>query len=422
MQGTVDALPDAIDDVHVIAETDIQVREATVHTVPESFECEAVYKGRALEWARRNVPCEREYVLYLDEDTIVANLTGLPDADIVQFTELPIFTGSRLAYLCEVFRIGYQFEQRAFSGFRFPLYVWGGGLAVRHELEDRITWDRRTVTEDTAFVWTAAATGDVSFQVVDARFRNQTPPSLLALARQRRRWMTGNRSDAWRLPLRYRAFVLLRAVIWAFSPLITLLGLLGVGLTSLVSVVPFYGLAAGLLLVFLHGITAVGASIYEFRLLPTLIAVALTIPIVLLSTVGALWGFVLPVRTFEVTEKLSPATVEERHPALSDGDIAAHSGTEPFGDPSAPLGWARSTDTDSGPRAGPERRARHEPGCDRARYAGRNGYCTFEASAVTVSTGIPLSSRGSPLPETVALRGTRERFDVQRAGVTLRLL
>ena len=337
VQGTVDALPDAIDDVHVIAETDIEVRDATVHTVPESFECEAVYKGRALEWARRTVPCEREYVLHLDEDTIVANLTGLPDADIVQFTELPIYTGSRLTYLCEVFRIGYQFEQRAFSRFRFPLYVWGGGLAVRRELEDRITWNRRTVTEDTAFVWTAAATSEVSFRVVDARFRNQTPPSVLALARQRRRWMTGNRSDAWRLPLRYRAFVLFRAVVWAFSPLLALLGLVGVGVASLTAVVPFYGIAAGLLLLFLHGVTAVGASIYGFRPLPTLLAVALTIPVVLLSTVGALWGFLLPARTFEVTEKLAPGTVEERHPALSTGDIANHPGTESFGDPSAPL-------------------------------------------------------------------------------------
>jgi hypothetical protein len=313
------------------------VSDATVHAVPDSFECDAIYKGRALEWARQHVSCEKEYVLYLDEDTIVANLNGLPDTDIVQFTELPIFTGSRLAYLCEVFRIGYQFEQRAFSRFRFPLYVWGGGLAIRRELEDRITWDRRTVTEDTAFVWTAAATEDVSFSVVDARFRNQTPPSLLALARQRRRWMTGNRSDAWRLPLRYRAFVLLRSVVWAFSPLLAILGLVGVGLASLASVVPFYGLAAGLLLVFLHGVTAVGASIYRFRPLPTLIAVVLTVPVVLLSTVGALWGFLLPVRSFEVTEKLPPATVEERHPALSAGDIAAHPGTEPFGDPSAPL-------------------------------------------------------------------------------------
>ena len=337
VQGTVDALPDAIVDVHVIAETDVEVRDATVHTVPDSFECDAVYKGRALEWARRNVPCEREYVLYLDEDTIVANFTGLPDADIVQFTELPIYTGSRLTYLCEVFRIGYQFEQRAFSQLRFPLYVWGGGLAIRHDLEERVTWNRRTVTEDTAFVWTATTMADVSFRVVDARFRNQAPPSLSALVRQRRRWMTGNQSDAWRLPLRYRAFVLLRSVVWAFSPFIAVFGVLGVGIASLGTVVPFYGVAAGLLFVFLHSVTLVGASIYGLRPFPTLVAVVLTVPIVLLSTVGAFWGFVSPVRSFYITEKLAPATLEERHPALSAGDIAAHPGTEPFGEPNAPL-------------------------------------------------------------------------------------
>ena len=111
----------------------------------------------------------------------------------------------------------------------------------------------------------------------------------------------------------------------------------GAGGASLATVVPFYGVAAGLLFVFLHGVTLVGASIYGLRPFPTLVAVALTVPVVLLSTVGAFWGFVSPVESFDITEKLSPATLEDRHPALSAGDIAAHPGTKPFGEPNAPL-------------------------------------------------------------------------------------
>ena len=175
VQATVNAVPDGIDDVRVIAEADIEVDGADVHVVPDTFECDATNKGRAVEWARRHVPCDREYVLYLDEDTIMAGFEGLPDADVVQFTEKPLYTGSRIAYLSEVFRVGYQYEQFAFHRLRYPLYAWGGGVAVRSSLEREITWDVATITEDTNFIWRAADEVGVSFAVLDVRFRNQAP-------------------------------------------------------------------------------------------------------------------------------------------------------------------------------------------------------------------------------------------------------
>ncbi|GGK77136.1 hypothetical protein GCM10009067_31940 [Haloarcula sebkhae] len=106
VQATVDSVPDGVAGIKVIAEQNIEIDGAAVHIVPDSFSCEATNKGRAVEWARRQVDCDAEYVLYLDEDTLVTGLTGLPEADFVQFTEKPIYTGSRLAYLCEVFRVG----------------------------------------------------------------------------------------------------------------------------------------------------------------------------------------------------------------------------------------------------------------------------------------------------------------------------
>lgn len=162
VQATVNAVPEAIDDVHVIAEAPISIDGAAVHVVPDEFDCEATNKGRAVEWARRTVPCSREYVLYLDEDTVMAGFSGLPDADVIQFTEKPIYTGSRVTYLCEVFRVGYQFEQFGFHRLRYPLYAWGGGVAVRASLEERMTWDVSTITEDTNFIWRAADTGSIS--------------------------------------------------------------------------------------------------------------------------------------------------------------------------------------------------------------------------------------------------------------------
>ncbi|MFP4212042.1 MAG: leucyl/phenylalanyl-tRNA--protein transferase [Alkalispirochaeta sp.] len=74
VQATVDSIPDGVTDVRVVAERDIEIDGATVHVVPEEFECEATHKGRALEWARRNVPCTREFVLYLDEFVVSSRL------------------------------------------------------------------------------------------------------------------------------------------------------------------------------------------------------------------------------------------------------------------------------------------------------------------------------------------------------------
>lgn len=336
VQSTVDHLPGGLADVHVIAEAPIEIDGATVHAVPEAFSCTATHKGRALEWARRNVPCDREYVLFLDEDTMVPSLSGLPDADVVQFTELPMYTGSILTYLCEVFRIGYQYEQRSFARFRFPLYVWGGGLAVRRSLEEEVTWDRLSVTEDTAFVWSAASRiEDLTTRVVDAKFRNQAPASVAGMIKQRRRWMSGTRADARLLPLRYRLLVGTRAVVWALSPVIVLVSVVATIAPAPAFLGAYQEWMVLSLFVFLHYVTVVGASVYGFGVTALLVAVVLTVPTVLLNTIGALWGFLLPTRRFFVTEKVHAMDIEAITPGLEPGDLTGEDAT--FGETGAPL-------------------------------------------------------------------------------------
>lgn len=122
-----------------------------------------------------------------------------------------------------MFRIGYQFEQRGFHRLRYPLCVWGGGVAVRRSLEAQITWDARTVTEDTSFIWRAARETGITYRLVDTRFRNQAPPSGRSMIRQRHRWLSGSLADDHRLPRRYRPLYVTRVVVWGFSPLVPLL-------------------------------------------------------------------------------------------------------------------------------------------------------------------------------------------------------
>ncbi|EMA69193.1 glycosyltransferase [Halorubrum distributum] len=304
VQQTVDSLPDGLDDVHVIAESPIDVRGATVHAVPDEFSCRAVRKGRAQEWARRTLDCQTEFVLYLDEDSVVESFDGPPDADIVQLREKPRRTDSSLSYLADVYRMGVQLEQRAFARLSIPLFAWGGGIAVRTEVEERTTWDRETLVEDTAFVWAAFRELDVTFALSDAVCRNEAPPSLYEILQQRRRWAAGNVQASAMLPLRYELLTRVRNYAWALSPIVTLL----VVPLSLLSVTIAYsglffaasmGLALCTLGWFLLGVAYYGDDHHHWAL-----AVPLAPLITVVHSMGTVAGILNPPETFRVTTKV----------------------------------------------------------------------------------------------------------------------
>ncbi|SEA21263.1 Glycosyl transferase family group 2 [Haloplanus vescus] len=305
VQQTVDSLPAAFDDVRVVAETAMDVDGATVHVVPEEFDCDAVRKGRAIEWARRQFACDREYVLYLDEDSLLEAFDGLPDADVVQLRERPQRTGSVFSYLADVYRMGVQIEQRAFARLSIPLFAWGGGIAVRQSVEDEVTWDRETLVEDTAFVWTAAQHCEsFSFELATAVCRNQAPPSLTEITQQRRRWAAGNLRASTDLPSGYQALTRVRNFAWALSPVVTLvavpLSVLGIGVVT-TGLFALTALGLGVLTAFwyLRGVVYYGRSKLTWAL-----AVPLTPVIALVHSMGTAAGIVDPPEEFRVTEKV----------------------------------------------------------------------------------------------------------------------
>ncbi|OSO92929.1 hypothetical protein B9H04_15875 [Halorubrum ezzemoulense DSM 17463] len=304
VQETVDSLPEGLADVHVIAESPVDVTGATVHAVPEACTCDAVRKGRAQEWARQSLDCGKAFVLYLDEDSVVEALDGLPDADIVQLREKPRLTGSNLSYLADMYRMGVQIEQRAFARLSIPLFAWGGGIAVRSEVEDETTWDRETLVEDTAFVWAAFRELDVTFALSDAVCRNEAPPSLYEILQQRRRWAAGNVRASTMLPLRYELLTRVRNYAWALSPIVTLLvvplSLLGVTIAhSGLFFAASMGLALCTLGWFLLGVRYYGDDHRRWAL-----AVPLAPLITVVHSMGTVAGIVNPPETFRVTTKV----------------------------------------------------------------------------------------------------------------------
>ncbi|MFB6219814.1 MAG: glycosyltransferase family 2 protein [Halolamina sp.] len=305
VQSTVDSLPAGFDDVHVIAEAAIDVDGATVHVVPDDFDCEAVRKGRAIEWARRTLACDREFVLYLDEDSLVESFEGLPDADVVQLRERPRRTGSVFSYLADIYRMGVQIEQRAFARLSVPLFAWGGGIAVRRSVEETVTWDRETIVEDTAFVWAAAQQVEgFTFELATATCANEAPPSLSEITQQRRRWAAGNVRAATALPFGYQLLTRVRNYAWALSPIVTLvvvpLTILGVGIaaTGLFAVTSML-LGALTLFWYLRGVLYYGRSKFAWA-----IAVPLAPLVTVVHSMGTVAGIVDPPEGFRVTEKV----------------------------------------------------------------------------------------------------------------------
>ncbi|SFR63306.1 glycosyltransferase [Halogeometricum limi] len=310
VQRTVDSLPEGLDDVLVVAEKPIDVRGARVVVVPETFECEATNKGRAVEWARRAHPTDKEYVLYLDEDTLVGELDGIPDADVVQFRERPQRTGSLLAYLAEIHRVGFNTEQRGFGRLRYPLYAWGGGVAIRRSLEDRVTWDVETIVEDSVFVWRALDAG-ATFHVSDVTFHNQAPPSVRSMVGQRRRWLTGTRMQRDLLPYDYQLLYYIRDFGWAtsvFAPFLWFLSVLDyAGVVPLpldmVLLPEVYFPLTMILLTVVYGWSVLGLVLYRERPAVWALLLLTTPLVVLVHSLGAFYGMTVPVTDFQVTEK-----------------------------------------------------------------------------------------------------------------------
>lgn len=307
VQASVNAIPESVTDRHVIAEEPMAIDGATVHVVPDAFECDAIRKGRAIEWARRTVPCEKEYVLYLDEDSHMTGFSGVPDADVVQFRERPRRTGSRLAYLAELFRMGAQLEQRAFPSLSVPLYAWGGGIAVKKSFEDRVTWNTPSLIEDTTFVWNAAATDEgVDFQVTRTTFATQAPPTIRALIGQRRRWFAGSRNNAHLLSPVYRLITTVRNLAWALSAIIPVLTLVSVIAPGTVLFETAFQEVSILIFVFLSIWSLLGLRYYhESRMVGLVLLVLLPI-VSFLHSLGACVGLLSSPTDFDVTRKVTP--------------------------------------------------------------------------------------------------------------------
>ncbi|KAI4112860.1 MAG: hypothetical protein LQ345_006055, partial [Seirophora villosa] len=157
-----------------------------VNWVPKSFRPRlALYKARALEFFRRNVHLEEDdWVLHLDEETQLDSYAINAVLDFIERGDEHV--GMTAA---EMYRTVADWGM-----FRLPVRLWqlplcglthGTFILINGGIENAVTWDTSSVTEDFWFGCQAIRLG-AKFGWIEAVAREQPPMAFLDLINQRR--------------------------------------------------------------------------------------------------------------------------------------------------------------------------------------------------------------------------------------------
>lgn len=258
--------------------------------LPEDFQSKANFKGEQLEWSRKEHPMEN--TLYLDEDSEFYH-DRIPVADIVQFQEIPQTENIMIAVI-EASRIGFQIEQAAFAKTK-PCYLWGGGFSVKKKIESNTTWNRASITEDTAFLYSIKKKFNYVFSKKE--IYSQAPLTLIDLLKQRRRWTSGVFSDLKLIKnKKLKMIIIFRILNWAVLPLHIPFAIIMWDVNPLISV-----LFVSQTMIW----AGVGGRIMGYNWADSFVIMLLSPIVSLFHCLGALWGLFYPVKSFRITPKES---------------------------------------------------------------------------------------------------------------------
>ncbi len=238
IQKTVDSISKTNAQIQIISENSINIDNADVYIIDDDFTCKATGKGRALEWARKNLS-KRNYILFLNEDCELTSLDNIPKGDQIQLRQNPKYTESLLSWYAEIQRVGVGEETYSFDKLN-PKYIWGGGLLIKSEIEDKITWNSNNLNEDTEFIYNAIDEGFEYIIVNKPQVNNLSPLSFSDILQQRRKWNSNQKSFINRFK---QALDIEGSIIWIINslfPLLLLFLLINNNYLFLLSIIPLY--------------------------------------------------------------------------------------------------------------------------------------------------------------------------------------
>lgn len=173
-----------------------------VIVVPEDFHCQASYKARALEYARR-LRVDRRLndfyvkILFVDDDGVPTKSyiekVLVADFDVCEGIPTPrTGYGRFLSHMDDLRTINCLYMCSVFQGIGHPIHVHGEGLCVRGTAEALVTWDYQMfASEDLVFGHMAVIDGRTWGFVWDY-VEITSPFTWRDFLTQRRRWLWGN--------------------------------------------------------------------------------------------------------------------------------------------------------------------------------------------------------------------------------------
>lgn len=200
--------------------------------VPPCYSCNAIYKGRALQYAVNLRSNESKsgpdtYIFHLDDESLITKQTLCSILSYLEADPKPISEGLiiypvqekekiKISNLMDTLRPFCCFECLELMSSGNPAYIHGSNLLVRSDVEEEVGWSNgKTLAEDTLFAVKARLKyGSNVFGWHGGVVEEKSPLSLRDLIKQRRRWFYGLLMNLGFFERGEKARQIMRALIW----------------------------------------------------------------------------------------------------------------------------------------------------------------------------------------------------------------
>ena len=248
-------------EVWVVSDMQEEFQDCRTIVVPKQFSCNAIYKGRALQYAveirkAEKINTEDVYVFHLDDESLITKQTLCSVLSFLEDSPTPISEGLivypvqngeriKITHLLDTLRPFCCFECLDFMHRGHPAYMHGSNLLVRSDVEEKIGWDSgKTIAEDSLFAINAGTTYDKGvFGWHGGVVEEKSPLSLRDFAKQRQRWFWGLIQNLRFLSFKDRVSQSVRAIVWSmgfFSGLVSIIVIALDALYGVYQLVPIY--------------------------------------------------------------------------------------------------------------------------------------------------------------------------------------
>ncbi len=203
--------------------------------VPKEYTCNAIHKGRALQYAVEIRKAENKngddlYIFHLDDESLISKQTLCSVLSFLEDNATPISEGLivypvknnekiRITHLLDALRPFCCFECLDFMSRGHPAYMHGSNLLVRSDIEQKVGWENgKTISEDSLFAVSARLKfGKDVFGWHGGVIEEKSPLNIHDFVRQRKRWFYGLIQNLKYIPLKDRISQTVRAFLWSLG-------------------------------------------------------------------------------------------------------------------------------------------------------------------------------------------------------------